>query len=68
MIIEVTGCFVFIEFQSSGAAQICRRNSVDRNTAGSAIVLATVGLSVSMFSLKQMLSSQMPQNRLRRLH
>ncbi|EFN82851.1 uncharacterized protein LOC105184733 isoform X2 [Harpegnathos saltator] len=34
-----------------------RKSMVDRSTTRSAIFLATVGLSLSMFSLKQMQSS-----------
>nr|XP_012234787.1 PREDICTED: uncharacterized protein LOC105679375 [Linepithema humile] len=42
-----------------------RAKSFDRGTSRYAIFLATVGLSMSMFSLKQMQSSH--QRRLRRL-
>ncbi|XP_011065630.1 PREDICTED: uncharacterized protein LOC105152836 [Acromyrmex echinatior] len=42
-----------------------RTKNFDRGTATSAIFLATFGLSMSMFSLKQMQSSH--QRRLRRL-
>ncbi|OXU24471.1 uncharacterized protein LOC100123925 [Nasonia vitripennis] len=48
------------------AAPVFRRNSVDRGTA-SAVVLATAGLSMSMFSLVQMQSSSTNHNRLRRV-
>ncbi|KAL0109860.1 hypothetical protein PUN28_013480 [Cardiocondyla obscurior] len=42
-----------------------KARAFDRGTATSAIFLATLGLSMSMFSLKQMRSSH--QRRLRRL-
>ncbi|XP_063977615.1 uncharacterized protein LOC135162750 [Diachasmimorpha longicaudata] len=55
-----------LSLNQSGSAQVYRKSIGDRGTARSAVVLATVGLSMSMFSLKQMLSSQVPQTKVRR--
>ncbi|EZA55004.1 hypothetical protein X777_04467, partial [Ooceraea biroi] len=47
------------------SSALYRTKTFDRGTARSAAFLATVGLSLSMFSLKQMQSSH--QRRLQRL-
>ncbi|XP_076636037.1 uncharacterized protein LOC143349053 [Colletes latitarsis] len=47
-----------LSLQQGAVSQAVRRNIVERNATKSAFVLATVGLSMSMFSVKKMLSSK----------
>ncbi|XP_011694583.1 PREDICTED: uncharacterized protein LOC105453964 isoform X2 [Wasmannia auropunctata] len=54
-----------LTLNQTAAPAFYRSRSFDRSTATSAIFLATFGLSMSMFSLKQMQSSH--QRRMRRL-
>ncbi|XP_033210079.1 uncharacterized protein LOC117168489 [Belonocnema kinseyi] len=56
-----------LTFNQSTAQSLYRKAWMDRGSAASAIVLATAGLSLSMFSLRQMQSTQQPLRRLRRL-
>lgn len=53
--------------QAAATPAFYRRSVVDRGTATSAFLLATIGLCISMFSLKQMQSSPEHQCRLRKL-
>ncbi|XP_078049439.1 LOW QUALITY PROTEIN: uncharacterized protein LOC144476414 [Augochlora pura] len=52
-----------LSFHQGTVHSALRRNVVDSNVPKSAVVLATVGLSMSMFSVKKMLSSK-PRGRL----
>ncbi|XP_024935745.1 uncharacterized protein LOC112493647 [Cephus cinctus] len=55
-----------ITLNQSNGSPVYRKSGVDRGTARSALLLATLGVSLSMFSLKQMLASSSHQSRLRR--
>ncbi|XP_048516268.1 uncharacterized protein LOC125502247 [Athalia rosae] len=57
-----------LSLNQSGSAPVYRSGGVDRKTVRSALLLATAGLSLSSFSLKQMLSSPAQQRRLRRIN
>ncbi|XP_011876826.1 PREDICTED: uncharacterized protein LOC105566970 [Vollenhovia emeryi] len=50
--------------QVQASPALYRARSFDRGTATSAVFLATIGLSISMFSVKQMQSSH--ERRMRR--
>ncbi|XP_076280085.1 uncharacterized protein LOC143208957 [Lasioglossum baleicum] len=52
-----------LSFHQGAVHTALRRNAAERNVPKSAFVLATVGLSMSMFSVKKMLSSK-PRRRL----
>ncbi|XP_076380040.1 uncharacterized protein LOC143259889 [Megalopta genalis] len=52
-----------LSYHQGAVHSALRRNMVDSNVPKSAVVLATVGLSMSMFSVKKMLSSK-PRGRL----
>lgn len=54
-----------LTLNQGASSALYKTKRFDRGTATSAIFLATIGLSMSMFSLKQMQSSH--QRRLRRL-
>ncbi|XP_077258309.1 uncharacterized protein LOC143895208 [Temnothorax americanus] len=54
-----------LSLNQAASPALYRARSFDRGMATSAVFLATLGLSMSMFSLKQMQSSR--QRRLRRL-
>ncbi|XP_034172963.1 uncharacterized protein LOC117600954 [Osmia lignaria lignaria] len=47
-----------LSFQQGAVTSMLRKNIVDRNIMTSAFVLATVGLSMSIFSVKKMLTSK----------
>ncbi|XP_076659080.1 uncharacterized protein LOC143362623, partial [Halictus rubicundus] len=52
-----------LSFHQGAVHSALRRNAAERNVTKSAFVLATVGLSMSMFSVKKMLASK-PRGRL----
>ncbi|CAL7946616.1 unnamed protein product [Xylocopa violacea] len=47
-----------LTFQQSNISTVFRKNMVERNMTTSAFILATVGLSMSIFSVKKMLTSK----------
>lgn len=49
-----------LSFQQAAVSSMVRKNIVERNIMTSAFVLATVGLSMSLFSVKKMLTSKHP--------
>ncbi|KAK0088832.1 hypothetical protein PV325_010626 [Microctonus aethiopoides] len=49
---------VKLSLNHSNDGQLIRRTFSDRAITGTAFILATVGLSMSLFSMKQMLSAK----------
>ncbi|XP_017889112.2 uncharacterized protein LOC108630352, partial [Ceratina calcarata] len=47
-----------LSFQQGAVSSVFRKNMVERNITTSAFILATVGLSMSIFSVRKMLSSK----------
>ncbi|XP_076751991.1 uncharacterized protein LOC143424069 [Xylocopa sonorina] len=47
-----------LSFQQGAVSTVFRKNMIERNITTSAFILATVGLSMSIFSVKKMLTSK----------
>ncbi|XP_073967915.1 uncharacterized protein [Bombus fervidus] len=47
-----------LSFQQGAVSSVFRRNSIERHTTKSACLLAIIGLSMSIFSVKKMLASK----------
>ncbi|XP_043525356.1 uncharacterized protein LOC122536767, partial [Frieseomelitta varia] len=47
-----------LSLQQSTVSSMFRKNVVERNVTKSACILATIGLSMSIFSVKKMLTSK----------
>ncbi|KOC68092.1 hypothetical protein WH47_03250 [Habropoda laboriosa] len=49
-----------LSFQQGAVSTVFRKNGMERNITKSAYILATVGLSMSIFSVRKMLTSEHP--------
>ncbi|XP_033304025.1 uncharacterized protein LOC117207699 [Bombus bifarius] len=47
-----------LSFQQGSVSSVFRRNSIDRLTTTSACMLAIIGLSMSVFSVRKLLASK----------
>ncbi|XP_076220958.1 uncharacterized protein LOC116433206 [Nomia melanderi] len=47
-----------LSFHQAGVTSSFRRHAIERNFPRSAFILATMGISLSMFSIRMMLSSK----------